>query len=389
MRTEAFRLRALSLLMLGTALHAAAQDATAQPPQSSSGAPLFAVDHSLLYAMLGLAVLQAIFIASLSGILRTLGGPGAWVKHLTGKGGRALALLPLLLFAGQAHAQAYKGEGGQWSDHQLFWVLIAVNVLLFAILLGQLSVLRGLTRTLAGTSEATASAPLGPSWAERLLRKLTRQVAVEKEQDILLDHNYDGIRELDNVLPPWWLWLFYGTVIWGVVYLVNVHVTNIWPQQQEEYTTEMQHAQADVAAYLAAQKAQVDERTAVQLTDAPSLAHGASIFQQNCATCHGQYAQGVAGPNLTDAYWLHGGGIHNVFHTITFGVQDKGMRSWKDDLKPAEIQEVASYILSLQGTHPAEAKEPQGDLWKDAADSTAAPVDTAQVAADTLHVAQQ
>jgi cytochrome c oxidase cbb3-type subunit III len=211
---------------------------------------------------------------------------------------------------------------------------------------------------------------------------------VEKEQDILMHHEYDGIRELDNVLPPWWLWLFYGTIIWSVVYLFNVHVSGTWLHQADEYEQEMAQAKADVEAYLAKAAASVDENTVTLMADANDLAAGKNTFLTYCKACHGENGEGNAvGPNLTDAYWLHGGDIKSVFTTIKYGVVEKGMQSWKKDLKPAEMQQVSSYILTLQGTNPANAKAPQGDLWKPAdatvpADSAAmvVPADSAAVA---------
>ena len=204
----------------------------------------------------------------------------------------------------------------------------------------------------------------------------------------LLDHEYDGIRELDNVLPPWWLWLFYGTVIWGVIYLVNVHVIGVWPDQTTAYKAEMTEAQAEIDAFLSAQASQVDERNVALMTDAGTLASGAALFKQNCATCHGQLGEGTAGPNLTDAYWLHGGGIKDVFTVIKYGVSGKAMKAWNTDLKPTEMQAVANFILSLQGTNPPNPKAPEGDLWKgDGGAAPAAPTDsTAKAAADTLAV---
>jgi cytochrome c oxidase cbb3-type subunit 3 len=93
------------------------------------------------------------------------------------------------------------------------------------------------------------------------------------------------------------------------------------------------------------------------------LNEGKATFEKLCSACHRADAGGQVGPNLTDEYWIHGGGIHNVFKTITYGVPDKGMLSWKSQLTPKQIQQVASYILSLKGSNPAGGKEPQGDKW--------------------------
>ena len=387
MRTERTLLpRTAALLMLApAALLLRAQDAA--PAQQAIPSP--DVPMPVIYGLIMLAVLQVILIISVNGIMRTMGGTGALLKKLAERGARLAVLLPLALFAtGDASAQAYAGEGGQVPVYHMMWWLIVTNIILFVVLVAQLSVLRGMTRALIGEDATAASAPVptGPSWEDRVLQALTRRKSIAEEKDILMHHEYDGIRELDNVLPPWWLWLFYGTVIWGVIYIVNVHVIGVWPDQTTAYKNEMAQAQAEVDAFLSAQASQVDERNVALLTDAGTLASGAGIYKQNCATCHGQLDEGTAGPNLTDAYWLHGGGIKEVFTTIKYGVSGKAMKAWNTDLKPTEMQAVANFVLSLQGTNPPNPKAPEGDLWKgDGGAAPAAPADsTAKAAADSL-----
>ncbi|MFT3884656.1 MAG: cbb3-type cytochrome c oxidase N-terminal domain-containing protein [Flavobacteriales bacterium] len=380
-------IRATALLLSTTAaLGLSAQDA---PVVKDPGTPLFHVDNSLLYALIVLAVVQVIFIVSLASIMRTLGGAGAWARGIGPKGGRALLLPPLLFLAAHdAHAQAYVGHADTMSTYRLFWWLLGTNLLLFIILLVQIGLIRGITKAVTGQEEQPlpAPAPAGPTWMERLSRRLTRQVAMDKEQDIVLHHEYDGIRELDNVLPPWWVWMFYGTIIWSIIYLVSVHVIKVVPDQRTEYAMSMEQARNDVAAYKATQHT-VDENNVEQSTDPAVLAAGGLIFKQNCTPCHGADAAGSetsVGPNLTDAYWLHGGGVKNVFHTITYGVPEKGMISWKSQLKPTEIAALTSYVLNLQGTGGPTQKAPQGDLWQEgtaAADSTAGP---GKLGADTI-----
>lgn len=357
------------------------------------GTPAFEVGSPLIYALVALAVVQVIFIASLAGIMRTLGGPGGWVKKLVAKRtGRAVALLPLALLSLPASAQAYTGGNTELSNYELFWVLAIVNLFLFIILMVQLRLVRSLTTVVTGTPEEPAAAvAAGPSWLDNVMKKLTRQASMEEEKDIELHHDYDGIRELDNVLPPWWLWLFYATIIWGVVYLVNVHVINIWPDSQNEYKAEMVKARADIDAYLATLTHTVDENTVIFTDNAATLATGRELFTTFCTACHGADGSGSetsVGPNLTDAYWLHGGGIKNIFKTIKYGVPEKGMIAWKAQLQPAEISAIASYIMTLEGKGGATQKAPQGELWKEGGEST--PVDsTAAPVADTVRVAMR
>jgi cytochrome c oxidase cbb3-type subunit 3 len=204
------------------------------------------------------------------------------------------------------------------------------------------------------------------TWYKNLMQRLTKTQPIEREGDLLMDHDYDGIKELDNNLPPWWVYLFYICIVFGVVYFARYELFG-GDDQETELKIEMAQAKVDVEEYLKTAPDLMDEKTVVLLTDAPSLAAGKEIFTTNCAACHRADAGGQIGPNLTDDHWILGGGIKNVFHTITNGGRDgKGMISWKNNgLKPKEIQKVASYILSLQGSNPKDPKAPDGEIWVD------------------------
>ena len=203
------------------------------------------------------------------------------------------------------------------------------------------------------------------TWAKNLMKRLTRSRAIEREGEIILDHNYDGIRELDNVLPPWWVYLFYATIVFGVVYLVRFHIIGDYDQALE-YEQEVAAAQAAIEEYKKTAKDLVDASTVEYLSDPADLSAGEKIFQSNCVVCHTADGGGGIGPNLTDEYWILGGGIKNVFNTISEGGRDgKGMIAWKQSFKPAEIAQVASYVISLGGTTPANPKAPEGDIWVD------------------------
>lgn len=205
-----------------------------------------------------------------------------------------------------------------------------------------------------------------PGWWTRLDRRLTGAVPIEKEATIELEHNYDGIKELDNHLPPWWKWLFYATIVWSGVYLVIYHVTDAAPLMEQEYADEMTLAQEAARKRQTLQPvASIDEAQLVYTRDEQIIAKGLSLYKGNCASCHKDNGEGGIGPNLTDDYWLHGGGIKDVYATIKNGVPEKGMISWKTILKPEDIRDVAFFILSLQGTNPANAKAPQGVRWEE------------------------
>ncbi len=213
--------------------------------------------------------------------------------------------------------------------------------------------------------------------------KLNRSVAIEKEKDIDLSHDYDGIRELDNSVPPWWKWAFIATICFGVVYLWRFHIAESAPMQVEELNIAMRKAEADKQEYLKLSASKVDENT-VKMLDAGGISNGKVLFTANCVACHGSNGEGNVGPNLTDDYWLHKGSINDIFKTIKYGWIDKGMKSWKDDFTPTQIAELSSFVKSLHNTNPANAKAPQGELYKEAetpADSvknTAAGHDAAQ-----------
>lgn len=208
-----------------------------------------------------------------------------------------------------------------------------------------------------------AEAPKEPMW-KRLYKKWTNVVPVEKEEDILMHHEYDGIRELDNSLPPWWVALFYITIIFGAGWVFYYHISDYGPSQIEAYEQEMKDAEEAVQAYLSKQANLVDETNVTPLEDETALAAGETIFKANCAACHGQLGEGGVGPNLTDAYWIHGGSIKDVFKTVKYGVPEKGMISWKSQLSAGDMHKVSSYIMTLVGTTPPNGKAPQGDLYE-------------------------
>ncbi|MGA9637704.1 cbb3-type cytochrome c oxidase N-terminal domain-containing protein [Flavobacterium sp.] len=201
------------------------------------------------------------------------------------------------------------------------------------------------------------------AWFKKLMQKLTRTQAMENENEIILHHDYDGIKELDNNLPPWWVYLFYACILFSVVYLVRFEIMGA-DNQEMELQKELAQAKMDVEEYMKTAPDLMDEKTVTLLTDPAELEIGKTIFTNNCAACHRADAGGQIGPNLTDDHWILGGGVKNLFHTITNGGRDgKGMIAWKGTLKPKEIQKVASYILSLKGSNPAAAKAPEGEVW--------------------------
>jgi cytochrome c oxidase cbb3-type subunit 3 len=208
----------------------------------------------------------------------------------------------------------------------------------------------------------TKSVQRGPSLWSVIYDKLTGAVPVQQEYDVMLDHDYDGIRELDNKLPPWWVAMFYITIIWGLAYLVYYHVGD-GPSSYEEYVEEVRVGEEMAEAYLAKQADVVDENSVQRIEDPSVLATAENIFLGNCAVCHGQAGEGGVGPNLTDDYYIHGGSVQDIFKVIKYGVPEKGMISWKSQIRPADMQALASYIMNLRGTTPPNPKDPEGELF--------------------------
>jgi cytochrome c oxidase cbb3-type subunit 3 len=210
------------------------------------------------------------------------------------------------------------------------------------------------------------------TWWINLNNKIfTRAVPVEKEADILLDHDYDGIKELDNALPPWWKYGFYITIGVAFIYLLNFHVFGIGLNPAQEYNAEMESARIKKEIYEASNKDRIDENKVPMATSDGILA-GKNLFETNCIACHIKDGGGNVGPNLTDDYWLHKGSLNDIYNTIKVGYADKGMQSWSGQFTPKEISYLASYIKTLHGTKPAAPKAPQGELYADevvAADS--------------------
>ena len=213
------------------------------------------------------------------------------------------------------------------------------------------------------------------AWYKRMMQMLTKSRPVSADAEMLLDHDYDGIRELDNDLPPWWKYLFICSVIFAVIYLVRFEILG-GDNPEMELQKEIAEAKIALEEYKKTAPDLMDIDKVTLLTDAGDLSKGKSIFQENCIACHKADGGGQIGPNLTDQNWILGGGIKNVFHTISEGGRDgKGMISWKTMLKPTQIQQVASYVLSLQGTNPADGKAPEGEIWNEekAPDTDATP----------------
>ncbi|MBC6990533.1 MULTISPECIES: cbb3-type cytochrome c oxidase N-terminal domain-containing protein [Hymenobacter] len=273
---------------------------------------------------------------------------------------RLSAAALLLSFSAQAQApEAAATPAGMSGQEMLFWVLVSLlGVLVLALVLTGILIVVQLRPQLRKVYEMPT---VRPSWSGKVLGLFVGDPVLLQgrvRDEIMSGHDYDGIHEFDNDLPPWWKMGFYGTIAFAAVYLFYFHVADAGQLSQAEYETEMKQA----ALLVSVGSDDPNKLTDFQpLTAAADIGAGKSLFATNCAPCHGAAAEGKVGPNLTDEYWLHGGEVNHVYKTVKFGVQGKGMVAWKGKLSSKQILQVSSYILTLQGSKPANAKEPQGE----------------------------
>ncbi len=241
-------------------------------------------------------------------------------------------------------------------------IQVLLLFLLFVLIFTEV-VLRGVQNLTYGIKpKAGLETEEGSLW-KRFYASMVNQVPIEREGEIILEHEHDGIRELDNTLPSWWVYLFYATMIFAVIYFVRFEILGADGQVQE-YDKDVAQAKIEIAEYRKNNPNLLNADNVKVLTGASDLEAGKKIFQTNCVACHMADGGGGIGPNLTDDYWILGGSINKIFNTISEGGRDgKGMVAWKTSLKPEEIAQVASYIKTLKGTTPANPKAAEGDLY--------------------------
>jgi cytochrome c oxidase cbb3-type subunit 3 len=253
-------------------------------------------------------------------------------------------------------------------------VILFMELLILALMFYQFNFLIRTTKVITTETQKKES---------KLLQSLTGLIAIEEENSILLDHDYDGIKELDNDLPPWWKYGFYLTIVVAVVYLMHFHVLGTGDLQIKEYDKDIAQAKLAVDEFMKKSANNVDENTVKILTEQSDIATGKDIFISTCAACHGKSGEGSVGPNLTDEYWLHGGGIQDIFKSIKYGWVEKGMKSWKEDLSPMQIAQITSFIKTLKGTNPANPKAAQGEIYSD---GVVAITDSISIKTDSLTI---
>ena len=276
--------------------------------------------------------------------------------------------IPVIFLVIVGIAEYFLGTGEQYAFiEQPILLLIYLFILLFLIS-GEI-ILGAIENIMFKTLNTEAQERYMRASQERLdklsLKSWFNQMAnaQPEERDLELDHNYDGIKELDNKLPPWWLYSFYATIIFAFGYMAYYHVFD-GDTQDMEFQNEMAAAAIAIEEYKKNAPDLINAENVTVLADAADIEKGQSLYQVSCMACHAVDGGGGIGPNLTDEHWILGGGIKNIYHTISEGGRaGKGMIAWKSSLSPGEMQQISSYIITLQGTTPAAPKEPEGDIW--------------------------
>lgn len=363
----------------------------AQPGWAADNSGSSLLSNPLAVILIILMVLLLIIIGLLANVLAgTADFKRSEEKQKDGGAGKPVVMtVALLLLAGGLFAQdnasattaqaAVSNSIGGMSK-TLFYTMSSVLFLELFVILALLVNIRFLVKN-ERSRFAGATAPGGRkvlTWWE----KFNKFKSIEQEADIDLGHDYDGIRELDNRLPPWWLYGFYITIIFAGIYLWRFHVSHTGPSSKEEYENSVAQAEVKIKEYLKQKGETVDENTVTLLTDASDLAAGKTMFVTTCAACHKPTGGGDVGPNLTDDYWLHGADVKSIFKTIKYGIN--AMPQWQNSYSNKQIAQLTAYVKSLHGTNPAGAKAPQGTLVQEG--STTAPADSTGKKADSIGV---
>lgn len=347
----------LLFMFIGTVLHA--ENANAPREDLSKGFP------SVLWGMVAVIIILMFVIIALMRVLRNLYESDAVTEKFKERFNKKNTAVPFLIFALLIPAYSNAAEPSNifyryslLSNYSFY--LLAIVILIELIILFQiLSKIKSTLNVLSGVEENEENI-----LSSVLNINLAEAVPLEREQEIMFEHEYDGIRELDNNLPLWWKYGFYITIIFSAIYLVRYHILASAPLQDEEYKIEMEIAQKEVDEYIK-KYSNVDENNIVALTDPVKINEGKDLYVANCAACHGRNGEGSVGPNLTDPYWLHGGSLKDIYRSIRYGWVEKGMKAWKDDLSQMQILQITSFIKTIQNTNPPNAKEPQGELYKE------------------------
>ena len=361
------RHKIFSVVTIATVLFA--QNMMAQDARLLVPATPASTYYALRYSLLATAILLMIIVIALTYVLNNLAtiylqdwkrDKKNTTKSIVGIG----ALLSLMSQVAQAQ-DATAVTPSPTFGIDLANMPVDIYVLMFAVLVEMIMVyglVKSIFRLLRQVEEEIPSTdePMVPE--KTFFQTINQTVAIEEEHTLDLQHDYDGIRELDNKVPSWWMMSFYASILFGVIYMIRMYGTQTLPTQLEELAEANKVAAIQKEAYLKLAANNVDENS-VKISDAAGIAAGKDLFKTNCVACHGSGGEGTVGPNLTDDYWLHQGGLKDIFYTIKYGWAEKGMKSWKEDFSPIQMADIASYVSTLRGTNSPNPKEKQGELW--------------------------
>ena len=342
----------------------------------------------LRYTLLSTVIILMIIIIALSYILNDLAMVyfQNWKKDNGKSSTKNVATIALMILGLTLTASAQAIEPAKVLTFGIDFANMPVDIYMLAFgVLVEMIIVYGLVASifkLLKQAEAVLDIPEVVKNPEKtFFETINETVALEDEHMLDMSHDYDGIRELDNKVPGWWRVAFYATILFAPIYLYRIYGSHTIQSQYVELENENKAAAIQKTEYLKMTANNVDENS-VKLSDAAGIEAGKALYVSNCVACHGAEGQGSVGPNLTDNYWIHKGGLKDIYYTIKYGWAEKGMKSWKDDFSPSQIAEIASFVTTFQGTTPPSPKEKQGEIYSETAiinDSTAVKVDSVMV----------
>ena len=344
-----------------------AQQATSPAQEESS-----ILSNGVFLAMLSMIILLLFIIIGMAEVVKA-GAAYQLRKKKQESDKSKIAATLLFIFAGTAlwAQDGATSAAAAAAEPFTYWRMggitfyIMLSVIIIELLIIYMLFRTGMRLLDRDEMRALKKAEQGMGATEAFIEKMNASVSIEQEAAIMFDHDYDGIKELDNNLPPWWKYGFYVTIVFAVIYLGHFHIFKTGKLSGAEYAQEIKDGDAQVAEYRKTAADLVDENSVTLLTDEASINSGKTIFLASCKPCHGELGQGMpgSGPNFTDDYWIHGGSVKDIFKSIKYGWPDKGMREWGSEIKAKNIQELASYIKSLRGTNPPDQQPKQGELY--------------------------
>lgn len=348
--------------------------------------------YGLLLVIVALSIAVLIISKSTSALIKSdLFRQKVAEQHNSSKNGGLKALLLVVGFtflSGTASALSFDPPAmaediNVWVyiESTDIYILLTIALLLLGFLLHMINMFFKVLRIIKPKQKTIHEETTQSSFT----RVLTGAVPIEEEDKIDLGHDYDGIRELDNPMPPWWLAGFFVSIVFAVIYMFHYHILGTGDLQEAAYEKNMAEAQQEIMEYRKKMAMNVDETNVTLMVDNNELNKGKALFINNCVVCHTETGQGDIGPNLTDDYWLYGGDIKDVFKVIKYGAPN-GMPSHEAKMNPIQLQQISSYVLSLDPVSQADGgKEPQGDFYGEKEISEVAEMDSTSVSNDTLN----